>query len=209
MRLVRLKSAVVFLSALLIWATFSFAALPKPEDAQPGVSLVGQLLVATPEIGDPRFQHSVILIVRHNDAGALGLAINRPIGQRALARVMEAVGASGEGIEGSVDVYAGGPVEPWVGFVLHSGDYHRAGTIDIDGTVAMTSSPDTLRDIANGKGPQKSLVVFGYTGWGPGQLENELAQHGWFTTPDDPRLVFDEDRGKVWDEAAARQTFPL
>jgi len=75
--------------------------------------------------------------------------------------------------------------------------------------VAITSSPEILRDIGQHKGPEKSLVAFGYAGWGPGQLEGELAQHGWFTAPEDPKLVFDEDRAKVWDEAMARRTLPI
>ncbi len=104
---------------------------------------------------------------------------------------------------------AGGPVAPGAGFVLHSADYHGAATIGIDEHVAMTATPAILRDIARHRGPRQSLVAFGYSGWGPGQLEDELARHAWFTIAEDPKLVFDADREKVWDQAVARRTLPL
>jgi putative transcriptional regulator len=106
-------------------------------------------------------------------------------------------------------VFIGGPVQPNVGFVVHSTDYRRAGTLDVDGRVAMTSSLEVLRDIADKKGPAKALIAFGYAGWAPGQLENELARNVWDTAPEDPALVFDDDRDKVWEHAAARRTRDL
>jgi putative transcriptional regulator len=95
-------------------------------------------------------------------------------------------------------------VQSDVGFIVHDPAYRRIGTIDIDGRVAMTSSPQILRDIGQHAGPRQYLVAFGYAGWGPGQLEGELAQRAWITTPEDPGLVFDTDRAKVWDLATAR-----
>ena len=178
---------------------------PTPRDN----SLAGQLLVAEPEMGDPRFQHAVILMVQHSKKGALGIVINRPLEERPLASLLQAIGQSTTGIEGNVRIFAGGPVEPQIGFIVHSSDYHLTQTVDIDGRVAMTSSPEILQDIGHGKGPRQSLVAFGYAGWGPGQLEGELARHGWFTIPEDPKLVFDLDRGKVWEAAVARRTVPL
>ena len=93
--------------------------------------------------------------------------------------------------------------------MVHSSDYRRPDTIAIDGRVAMTSSRDILRDIGNSQGPTKSLIAFGYAGWGPGQLEGELAQRFWFTTPIDAALVFDRERDKVWDDAMKRRTQDL
>ena len=178
---------------------------PTPRDS----SLAGQLLVAEPDMGDPRFQHVVILMVQHSKTGALGIIINRPIEERTLASLLQAIGQGTAGIEGNVRIFAGGPVEPQIGFIVHSPEYHLSQTVDIDGRVAMTSSPKVLQDIGHGKGPRKSIVAFGYAGWGPGQLEGELARHGWFTIPDDPKLVFDMDRDKVWEAALARRTVPL
>jgi putative transcriptional regulator len=100
-------------------------------------------------------------------------------------------------------------VQPEIGFVLHSADYRRSDTVDIDAHVAMTASREILRDIANRHGPQKFLVAFGYAGWAPTQLEGELAQGFWFIAPEDARLVFDLDRGKVWDDAMKRRTQDL
>jgi putative transcriptional regulator len=93
--------------------------------------------------------------------------------------------------------------------VVHSADYRRPDTIEIDGRVAMTSSREILRDIGNNRGPTKSLVAFGYAGWGPGQLEGELEHRFWFTTPQGEKLVFDLDRDKVWDDAMKRRTQDL
>jgi putative transcriptional regulator len=203
-----LLRAVLLLVLFLAPVTLPRAALPNT-GAAPADPLVGQLLVASPDIGDPRFDHAVILIVQHSSHGALGIMINRPLGEETVAKLLEAIGQDAKGVSGSMRVFAGGPVEPSIGFVVHSAEYHRAQTIDVDGRVAVTSSPEVLRDIGRNAGPRKSLVAFGYTGWGPGQLENELAQHAWFTIPEDPKLVFDEDRAKVWDHAKARETIPL
>jgi putative transcriptional regulator len=196
--------ALLLLSLLVLPGT-----APPNADLKSTDPLVGQLLVATPDIGDPRFAHAVILIVQHSREGALGIMINRPTGEQPIAELLKTVGQDDRGVSGKVQVFIGGPVEPWLGFIVHSAEDHREQTIKIDGKVAMTSSPEVLRDIGHNAGPRKSLVAFGYTGWGPGQLEDELAQHGWFTIPEDPKLVFDEDRSKVWDDARARQTFPL
>lgn len=180
-----------------------------PPDHSDTASLAGQLLVASPNIGDPRFAHTVILMVRHDKEGAFGIIINRPIGERSISELLEAAGDTTPGIAGTVRVFAGGPVQPELGFVVHSAEYRRAETIDVDGRVAMTASHEILRDIGQHQGPEKSLFALGYAGWGPGQLEGEMARHDWFTTPEEPKLVFDDDRGSLWDEAMARRTREL
>src|SRR5579871_3695270 len=174
------------------------AALPKPDEAPRAGSLAGQLLVAAPEMGDPRFRRSVILMVQHEPKGAMGVVINRPIEQMPWAKLLAAIGQSTAGVSGQVTVYRGGPVELQVGIVIHSAEYRIAGTIDIDGRVAATPNPAALRDIARGNGPKQSLIAFGYAGWGPKQLEGEMARGGWFTVPEEPRFVFDMDRDKLW-----------
>ncbi len=209
MNWIRLKHLALVLTVILLPVTLPTGAMPKTEVAPQSSSLAGQLLIASPEMGDPRFYHAVVLVVQHDNEGALGIMINRPVEERSLASLLEAIGERDMGVEGSVRIFAGGPVEPRRGFVVHSADYRRAETLDIDGRVAMTGSPEILRDIGHNRGPKKALVAFGYTGWGPGQLESELAQHGWFTTPEDPKLIFDEDRGRVWEDAMTRRTVPL
>jgi putative transcriptional regulator len=201
--------AILALAMILAPANFLSAALSTPDQAPAPTSLAGQLLIASPSMGDPRFDHTVILVVRHGSSGALGLVINRPIGDRPIASLLELVGEADPSATGAVPVFAGGPVQPQIGFVIHSTDYRRSDTIDIDGHVAVTSSAGILRDMGHDKGPKKSLVAFGYAGWGAGQLEDELAHGVWLTAPEEPALVFDEDRQKVWERAWSRRTQDL
>jgi len=187
-----------------------FAASPSnPDLSHDGAFLTGQLLIAAESMSDPRFQNTVLVMIRHNADGALGLVINRPLGEQPLAKLLDAIGEKGDGVTGSVPIYAGGPVEREQAFVLHSSDYHGAGTLDITPDAAATGSADIFRDIAGKKGPGKFLILFGYAGWGAGQLENELAQHAWYTVPFDPKLVFDADRDKLWERALERRTRDL
>ncbi len=186
----------------------ALAVSAQPAQAQ-NDALVGKLLVASPQITEAVFSHTVILIVQHNDQGALGIVINQPFEEKSIAELLDDLGKKDAGAEGKVEVFAGGPMEPGVGFIVHSIDYHRAETQAIDSHIALTASVEVLRDMGHGKGPKKSLVAFGYAGWGPGQLEVELARHDWLTIPEDPALLFDDDRKKVWDDAMARMGQPL
>jgi putative transcriptional regulator len=202
-RLSTLRSlpAAALLAALLLGT----AAADAPDLA----SLTGQLLIAAPTIGDPRFAHTVILMVRHDKEGALGIVINRPVGEQSIASLLEGTGEDVSGIEGSLRVFAGGPVQPELGFVVHSAEYRRDETLEVDAHVAMTASRQILRDIGNHRGPEKSLFALGYAGWGPGQLEGELARHDWFTAPEEPKLIFDDNRANLWEDAMARRTREL
>jgi len=123
-------------AAMLLPATLLHAAVPPPAEAPQQASLTGQLLIAAPTMGDPRFQHTVILMVRHDRNGALGIVINRPIGERPLASILEALGEKDTAVAGQVRIFAGGPVQPEIGFVVHSAEYHRSDTVDIDGRIA-------------------------------------------------------------------------
>ena len=187
------------------------AVLLAPVAADPPAtgSLTGQLLIASPDIGDPRFAHTVILMVKHDKDGALGITINRPVGEKSIASLLEGPGEDVSGIEGTLRIFAGGPVQPDIGFVVHSAEYRRDDTIAVDEHVAMTASRQILRDIGHHRGPVKSLFALGYAGWGPGQLENELARHDWFTAPEEPKLIFDDDRANLWQDAMAHRTREL
>jgi len=178
-------------------------------DAAPSESLAGQLLIASPSMGDPRFEHAVILMVKHDREGAFGIVINRPVAEHPLSDLLIAMGELDDAAQGSVRIYAGGPVEPSVGFVIHSTEYKRDGTVQIDGHVAMTANREVIRDIAHGHGPKQVLVAFGYAGWGPGQLDGELADGDWFTAPEEPGLVFDSARETLWRDAMGRRTRDL
>ena len=193
--------------AFVLQTAFLKAALPaNPDEVPARPSLAGQLLVAAPSMGDPRFDRTVILIVQHGPDGALGIVINKPVGEQPLASLFEGLGRKDEGATGVVRLFWGGPVQPEVGFVVHSPDYHRRETIAINDRLAMTSSIDILLDIGRQRGPVKSLVAFGYAGWGPDQLEHEIAAHAWGIAEADPALIFDEDRDKVWDDAWSHRT---
>lgn len=196
-------------AAVVLPAALVNAALPGAAQAPARASLAGQVLIASPAMGDPRFERTVILMVQHDQRGAFGIVINRPLGEHPLARILNALGDKDAETESKVRIFEGGPVQPQQGFVIHSADYRRSETIDIDGRLAMTSSRDILRDIANGKGPQKALVAFGYAGWGPGQLEDELQRLVWITAHADLKLIFDDDRDAVWDNAMARRSQEL
>jgi putative transcriptional regulator len=191
-------------AAAMLPASLLHAALPTEPDVSGPTSLTGQLLIAAPELRQREFDHTVILLAQHNAAGALGIVINRPMQERPIADLLKAFGADATGVDGTIDIFAGGPVDPTVGFVLHSAEYHSADTLDIDSRVALTIGPDAIRDIGLGKGPRKRLVAFGYAGWAAAQLESELGQGVWITTPEDPELVFDDDRANVWADALAR-----
>ena len=189
-----------------------FAAAPtNPPRPQGFVSLAGQLLVASPSMSDPRFAHTVVLIVRHDRDGAFGIVINRPAAERPLALVLEAIGEKHMAVSGNVRIFIGGPVQPELAFVIHSPEYHEAGTIEINGRLAVTASREVFRALAGAgaTGPQKSLIAFGYAGWSAGQLEAELALNAWYTAPADIGMVFDEDRERLWERATERRTRDL
>jgi len=201
-----LRRLGLIVALFVLQTTLLRAALPGPEDAPAQPSLAGQLLVAAPDIGDPRFERTVILIVVHGPGGAVGIVVNRPIGDQPLAGLLRALGQDDSDAAGSVRLFLGGPLQPELGFVVHSPDYRRPETIAVSDRLSLTASVAVLRDIGDGKGPAKALVAFGYAGWGPDQLEHEIQAHAWATAEADPALVFDEDRANVWDLAWKRRT---
>jgi len=204
-----LSRLILALAALAVPATSLNAARPCCAETPTGVSLAGQLLIASPTIQDPHFDHVVILVVRHDEGGAMGIVINMPTKETPIANILEMLGEKGTNVTGKVRIFAGGPVQPEIGFVIHSSEYRGPGTITVNEHVLMTSSSQILRDMSNNKGPSKSLVAFGYAGWAAGQLEDELRRRVWFTAPGDPNLIFDEDREKLWDSAYAHRTQDL
>jgi putative transcriptional regulator len=197
--------------AALLGATIA-AAADAPPNADPAP---GQLLIASAAIQDPRFYHSVILLLRHDSTGAFGLIINHPVAEEPISNLLADANGKGDGqsedssLEETIQVYLGGPVQPQYGFIVHSTDYSRPETLHVDEALAMTASKDVLRDIGHHHGPKKFLFVLGYAGWGAGQLEGEIARHDWFTAPAEPELVFDTERSQVWDRALARRTREL
>jgi putative transcriptional regulator len=201
--------AVLALGGVLL-ATALLGAVPPELERQAGhSSLAGELLIASPQIGDPRFSKTVILLIRHNKDGAFGIVINRPLGKYPLARLLESFGEKDMAAGGNVEVFAGGPVQPNAAFLIHTPEYSRPETIAVNGLVAATSSREIFRDIGQNKGPAKTLIALGYAGWGPGQLEGEMARDDWFTALADPVLIFDVSRERLWDTAMERRLHDL
>ncbi len=195
------------IAAFLLQTALLNAALPtKPDEAPARPSLAGEFLIAAPSMGDPRFERAVILIVQDDQNGALGIVLNKPLGEQTLAGLLESVGEKSADVTGSVRIFSGGPVQPEVGFVVHSAEYRQPETLAINDRLSLTSSVKILRDIANKTGPVKILVAFGYAGWGPEQLDKEIEAGAWATAEADPTLVFDADRDSLWDDAWSRRT---
>lgn len=171
--------------------------------------LTGQFLVATDELRDPRFMRTVVYMIRHDASGAMGLIVNRPLGDAFLSDLLERLGLGGKGVAGEILVHYGGPVDPGRGFFLHTTDYKIESTQVIKDGIAITVQPEILRAIGAGTGPRRSLFAVGYAGWAAGQLEGEIKAGAWVAVPADEALVFDENYEKKWERAMARRTIQL
>lgn len=168
------------------------------------LSLTGKLLIAMPGMGDPRFAHTVIFLTSHSDEGTMGLIVNKPATGVSLSDVLEQLSQDIGPSKRPLSVHFGGPVETGRGFVLHSDEYRSAmQTLEVEGGFGLTATLDILEDIALDRGPEKALLMLGYAGWGPGQLEGEIAKNGWLTADASLELVFDLPDAEKW-EAALR-----
>ncbi len=176
---------------------------------QQGGSTTGQFLVATDELRDPRFVRTVIYMVRHDAGGAMGLVVNRPMGEAPLADLLDQLGIQGKKVTGEIRVHYGGPVEPGRGFVLHTAEYVSEGTQVVKDGISITYQPEILRAIGTGTGPRRALLAFGYAGWSPGQLEAEIDAGAWEIVPADEALLFDDNYDKKWERAMARRLIQL
>jgi putative transcriptional regulator len=148
-------------------------------------------------------------MVHHDAGGAMGLVVNRPLGNAPLAALLEGLGIEGNGVKGGIRLHYGGPVEPRRGFVLHTTDYASESTRVVKDGIALTVGAEILRALGTNTGPRLSLVAFGYAGWAPGQLEGEIAAGAWVVVQSDEALVFDQDYEKKWARAMARRTINL
>ena len=180
-------------------------------------TLAGKLLVAAPSMPDGYFAHSVVYMLQHDETGAMGVVVNIPMGVLPFASIFEGLGIE-PGIDGDladkpVRVYSGGPVDAAQGFILHPDDYldadDRDDTLVGAGGLALSMSIEMMRAIAAGQEPKRSLLLFGYAGWGPGQLEQELKRDDWVAVPADRSLVFDSDDGTKWRRSLDRLEIDL
>lgn len=178
-------------------------------------SYQGSLIIAMPGLSDPSFAHAVIYLCRHDSEHAMGLILNQPINGLDFSVMLRELGIPagvtlGNAVLSNQKIYRGGPVQGDRGFVLHSLDYrlHEA-TLDLsalaeDGDgVGLTASRDILVDLSKGEGPAQTLIVLGYAGWGPGQLESEMAHNAWIVAPATHELLFGGDPDHLWNRALA------
>lgn len=165
-------------------------------------TLANHLLIAMPGMADPNFSSTVTLICEHNDEGALGIVINRPLTLK-LGGLFEQLDLD-EASTHAADhpVLMGGPVGPERGFVLHHPSGSFENTLAVSSDIHLTLSRDVIDAMATGTGPDKTLVALGYAGWQPGQLEDEMLANSWLTVPATPDLVFDLPFGERWSAAA-------
>ncbi len=208
----RLLIASLLLPILLQGGSLGQAApmpAPGPQRAEQPASLAGRFLVATPQLVDPNFTQTVVYMVEHNERGAMGLVINRPLGQAPIERLLEKLNGVGAASDEEIRIYAGGPVETGRGFVLHSTDVLLDGSRVPAGDIAVTTSPEMLHALAEGKGPVDAIFLFGHAGWGPGQLEGEITRGAWDTIEPDAALVFDEPDDSRWKQATSRHGVEL
>ena len=168
------------------------------------MELTGKLLIAMPGMGDPRFEHSVVYVCSHGADGAMGLIINKPSDLRIKTLLEQLDIPCRIPVVGKRPVRFGGPVEMSRGIVLHSADYEaNLHSMRISGDFSTTATLDVLEDLASGKGPLNSILTLGYSGWGPNQLEDEIAMNGWLTTEATSKLVFDVPDEEKWEAALA------
>ncbi|CAO3374022.1 putative transcriptional regulator [Azospirillum brasilense] len=166
--------------------------------------LTGQLLIAMPGMTDPRFQRTVIYMCAHNEDGAMGLVVNRLFGSVTFEDLLEQLEIEIQEPVANMPVHYGGPVESGRGFVLHSTDYVRDGTLVVDDEVALTATIDILRAISEDRGPRRNILLLGYAGWGPGQLDAEIQANGWLNVPCDETLLFDPELDTKWERSIAK-----
>src|SRR5690606_23309864 len=152
--------------------------------------LTGQLLLAMPHMHDPRFEKAVIFICGHDPNGAMGLIVNKYLGDLTLKGLLEYLNLPKETIKRDLPIYFGGPSDTGRGFVLHSDDFNHPGTVFLGNHISLTATVDVLQAIAQGDGPHECLLAMGYVGWGPGQLDAELHSNRWLQVEADTDLLF-------------------
>jgi putative transcriptional regulator len=166
-------------------------------------SLAGRLLVAMPQMADPRFARSVVYLCAHSADGAMGLVVNRLIDSLTFQNLLEQIGVEQAIAGDDMPIHFGGPVESSRGFVLHTADYVQDSTLVIEEDIALTATIDVLKAIARGEGPERRVLALGYAGWGAGQLDAEIQANGWLLVPADLDLVFGDDNESKWQRAIA------
>ncbi len=173
------------------------------ENKNSGQYLNGQILLAMPSIGDPRFNKAAIYICAHDEKGAMGIVINNVLKGLEFGSLLKDLE-----IESNITlperlqhlpVICGGPVETARGFLIHSDDFKQADTIEVQEDIFVTGTIDALTALTENQSPKNMIFALGYAGWGAGQLEQEVRENAWLTLPATPELVFSKKAGHIWD----------
>jgi len=169
---------------------------------EPNQSLSNHFLIAMPALADPNFVHTVTYLCEHNEEGAMGIVINRPL-KVTLAEILDHMGIEpSPQVDGSTPIFMGGPVQPERGFVIHSPVGAWESSLQVTSEIAVTTSRDILTAIAHGEGPAHYQIHLGYAGWGAGQLEQEMADNAWLSGPADSEILFERAVAERWTAAA-------
>ena len=172
--------------------------------------LHGKLLIAMPGMSDPRFGKSVIFMCQHSADGAMGLIVNKPL-DLDFKNLMDKMDIQTVPQASARQVMFGGPVDTDRGYILHSSERtnHPPGTIVVTPEIAMTLTVDMLKKIAGGAGPSRWMMALGYAGWGPGQIESEIAANGWVHCEPDNEIIFDSGMDDKWVRALDKLGVPV
>lgn len=163
--------------------------------------LAGQVLIAMPQMQDPRFARSVVYLCAHSAEGAMGIMINRLFDGLSFPELLDQLDIPSTPQCDQIRVHFGGPVEGGRGFVLHSDDYMHDTSMLVAEGIALTATVDVLKAIALGMGPRKCLLALGYAGWSAGQLDAEILENSWLNVPADEALLFGRDLDHKWEAA--------
>lgn len=166
--------------------------------------LNGQILLAMPSMGDPRFYKAAIYVCAHDEKGAMGIVINHVLAGLEFGSLLKDLE-----IEANITlpkrlqhlpVLCGGPVETARGFLIHSNDFKQPDTIKVQDNIFVTGTIDALMALTEDQAPKSMIFALGYAGWGAGQLEKEMRENVWLTLPATPSLIFSENIGNIWDQ---------
>lgn len=172
------------------------------------LDLKGHVLIAMPGMTDDRFARSVVLLLTHSAEGAMGFILNKPLDEPTFSDVLGVLKLHEERekfehSQKEFQTFSGGPVEIGRGFVIHTLERTDSSSVRIDDLAAVSGTHEILRAMIGENAPEHALLVLGYAGWGPGQLEGEIAQNGWLTLKANHQLIFETSYDHKYDAALA------
>jgi len=205
-----MKKKILLLLVLILQISlfhYIFALAENPKNYLKGkfyTSVKNHFLIATEKMKDNRFEKTVIIMLKSDNDGAWGLVVNKRLGTMPIALLIDPSLSTSEERERlykiNIPVFWGGPVDVKEIFILHSTEYQSDTTRNY-GNISVSQDYNILFDIAENKGPEKSLIVFGYSGWGSGQLEGEMERDHWILSDIDLNIIFDEKSNAKWNKA--------